>query len=103
MKGLITEERNENTLNIDAVSTLEMIDMINKEDLLNKELTDLDVVCGIAASGRTPYVMGAMMYAKKIGASVISVTMNAHCEMIQLADIAIAVEVGPEVIMVPPE
>lgn len=69
------------------------------EDLKSKNLSYKDVVCGIAASGRTPYVIGGMKYAKKIGASVIAVTMNPESEMAKLADIPISVVVGPEVIM----
>lgn len=72
---------------------------LGKEDLKEKNLTKDDVVCGIAASGRTPYVIGAMRYAKKIGAAVIGITMNPESEMAKLAEIPISVVVGPEVIM----
>jgi len=188
LSKLITEERNPNTMNIDNVSTLEMIEMINEEDkkvakavgkekesiakavdliadklskggrliyigagtsgrlgildasecpptygvspdlvqgviaggyaamfkaiegaeddselaikdLKEKNLTCKDVVCGIAASGRTPYVIGGMKYAKSLGAAVICITMNPKSEMAKLADIPISVIVGPEVIM----
>lgn len=68
-------------------------------DLQEKNLTDKDVVCGIAASGRTPYVIGGMNYAKKIGAGVICVTANPDSEMSKIADIPVSVAVGPEVIM----
>ena len=70
-----------------------------KTDLIEKGLNDSDVLCGIAASGRTPYVIGGMKYAKLVGAAVICVTMNPESEMAQLADTAISVVVGPEVIM----
>lgn len=188
LSKLVSEERNENTMNIDSVSTLQMIEMINeedkkvaeavgkakesiakavdiiaqklasggrliyigagtsgrigvldasecpptygisdemvqaiiaggktaifkeveavedskelgKEDLIKIKLTSKDVVCGIAASGRTPYVIGAMQYGKKVGASVICVTVNPKSEMEVLADVPITVIVGPEVIM----
>ncbi|MCM0649182.1 N-acetylmuramic acid 6-phosphate etherase [Clostridium swellfunianum] len=70
-----------------------------KEDLKEASLTAKDVVCGVAASGRTPYVIGGMNYAKEIGAGVICVTMNPGSEMAKIADTPISVVVGPEVIM----
>jgi N-acetylmuramic acid 6-phosphate etherase len=70
-----------------------------KTDLMERNLTDKDVVCGIAASGRTPYVIGGMNFAKEIGAGVICVTMNPDSEMAKIAHIPISVVVGPEVVM----
>ncbi|HBM75624.1 MAG TPA: N-acetylmuramic acid 6-phosphate etherase, partial [Clostridiaceae bacterium] len=49
--------------------------------------------------GRTPYVIGAMKYAKQTGCQVVCVTMNPESEMAKLADYPISVVVGPEVIM----
>ncbi|WP_040212249.1 N-acetylmuramic acid 6-phosphate etherase [Clostridium polynesiense] len=72
---------------------------LGKNDLIEKNLTENDIVCGIAASGRTPYVIGAMEYAKEIGAAVLSVTMNEESEMAKIADCPISVVVGPEVVM----
>lgn len=69
-----------------------------KNDLIHKKFTSMDVVCGIAASGRTPYVIGAMKYAKEIGAAVICITANQDGKMNEIADISIVVDVGPEVI-----
>jgi N-acetylmuramic acid 6-phosphate etherase len=69
-----------------------------KKDLMEKNLNGNDVVCGIAASGRTPYVIGGMKYAKVVGAAVICVTMNPDSEMASFADVPISVVVGPEVI-----
>jgi N-acetylmuramic acid 6-phosphate etherase len=57
-----------------------------------------DVLVGIAASGRTPYVIGGMRYAKELGAPVISVTCNPDSKMAALADIAISPVVGPEAV-----
>ena len=57
-----------------------------------------DVLCGIAASGRTPYVIGGMKYAKALGAPVLSLTCNPASQMAALADISIAPVVGPEVV-----
>lgn len=72
---------------------------LGKKDLIDKNLGEKDIVCGIAASGRTPYAIGAMKYAREKGAAVICVTMNGESEMAKHADIPISVEVGPEVIM----
>lgn len=83
----------------DAVEGAEDNKELGKQDLVNKNLTSKDVVCGIAASGRTPYVIGAMEYGKKVGASVLCVTMNPESEMAAMADVPITVVVGPEVIM----
>lgn len=57
-----------------------------------------DVLVGIAASGRTPYVLGAMHYAHTLGASVISVTCCPGSAVDAAADIGIAPQPGPEVI-----
>ena len=72
---------------------------LGKTDLVEKSLNEKDVVCGIAASGRTPYVIGGMKYAKTVGAAVICVTMNSNSEMAKISDVSISVVVGPEVIM----
>lgn len=68
------------------------------EDLQKVELTELDSVIGIAASGRTPYTISALEYAKKIGACTIAITCNASSELAKAADISIAPVVGAEVI-----
>jgi N-acetylmuramic acid 6-phosphate etherase len=57
-----------------------------------------DTLVGIAASGRTPYVIGAMEAAKKLGMLVVSLTCVEGSEMARVADIAIAPVTGPEVI-----
>jgi N-acetylmuramic acid 6-phosphate etherase len=57
-----------------------------------------DVVVGIAASGRTPYVMGALKAANARGAATVAITCNDPAPMLDLAQIPIAVIVGPEVI-----
>lgn len=84
---------------IKAIEGAEDNPQLGVEDLIKKKLTNLDVVCGIAASGRTPYVIGAMEHAKNLGASVICVTMNSKCKMVEIADIPISVDVGSEAIM----
>ncbi|KHT62022.1 N-acetylmuramic acid-6-phosphate etherase [Photobacterium gaetbulicola] len=57
-----------------------------------------DVLVGIAASGRTPYVLGAMEYAKSVGATVACISCNPQSPMSQAADIAITPVVGPEIV-----
>ena len=71
---------------------------LGKSDLSARTLRQRDVVCGIAASGRTPYVIGALEYAKSIGAGTIAISCNARSPILELADIRISAEVGPEVI-----
>lgn len=67
-------------------------------DLQSIQFNYKDILVGIAASGRTPYVIGAMEYAKSQGATVISLCCNPNAPMIGLADIAITPIVGAEVI-----
>ena len=67
-------------------------------DLAARGLTEADVVCGIAASGRTPYVIGGLEYAKALGAKTIAIACNAGSAIGDIADVAIWVEVGPEII-----
>jgi len=57
-----------------------------------------DVVVGIAVSGRTPYVIGALEHAKALGASTVALTCNPDSPIARMADISIAPLVGPEVI-----
>lgn len=88
-----------NTAIFKAVEGAEDSIELGKKDLISRNVTKTDVICGIAASGRTPYVIGAMKYGKEIGAAVICVTMNPNSEMAAIADIPISVVVGPEAIM----
>ena len=67
-------------------------------DLKHINFSAKDILVGIAASGRTPYVIGGMQYAKSLGATVISLCCNANAPMINLANIAITPIVGAEVI-----
>lgn len=69
-----------------------------REDMKQINLSAKDVLVGIAASGRTPYVLGAMAYAHEIGAKTVALTCNKASEMNAVADIPIGVETGPEVI-----
>lgn len=67
-------------------------------DLQSIDFSAKDVLVGLAASGRTPYVMGALHYAKSLGATTISIASNPNCAMSQLSDIAIETVVGAEVL-----
>lgn len=66
------------------------------DDLKAKAITAHDVVLGIAASGRTPYVLGALQYARSLGCPAFALSCNPNGAINQLADHAIAVAVGPE-------
>ena len=68
------------------------------EDLQSVGLGPLDTVCGIATSGRTPYVLGALAYARTLQAATIGVTCNAASELTALCDVLIAPVVGPEIL-----
>lgn len=67
-------------------------------DLQNIQLTARDCVIGLAASGRTPYVLGALNYARQLACTTIALTSNPHSPLANMADIAIAPDVGPEVL-----
>jgi len=69
-----------------------------RADLLNKKLITKDVVVGLAASGRTPYVLGAMEYARSIGVLTVGICCTPENLMKSYADIMIVPVVGPEVI-----
>ena len=69
-----------------------------ERDLRAKKLTRNDVVVGIAASGTTPYVLGALRCARKRGATTVAVTSNLRMPVGRLAKVVIAPEVGPEVL-----
>ncbi|ASU21629.1 N-acetylmuramic acid 6-phosphate etherase [Vibrio anguillarum] len=66
------------------------------QDLKSVHFTDQDVVVGIAASGRTPYVIGALEYANDLGATTIALSCNPDSPIAELAQIAISPVVGPE-------
>lgn len=82
-----------------AVEGAEDDEELGVEDLKEIQFSKEDVLVGIAASGRTPYVIGAMKYAKSLGAKVIGVTCCKDSQIDQLADIGIAPMPGPEVVM----
>jgi len=68
------------------------------QDLKDIRFSRHDVLVGIAASGRTPYVLGALAYANELGATTVSLTCNPSSAMSQVAAIALTPVVGPEVV-----
>jgi N-acetylmuramic acid 6-phosphate etherase len=67
-------------------------------DLARIKFSHQDVLLGISASGRTPYVIGGMKYARKVGAAVVALTCNPDAPALRFADVPIVPVVGPEVI-----
>ncbi|MCT2195624.1 N-acetylmuramic acid 6-phosphate etherase [Paenibacillus sp. FSL K6-2441] len=83
---------------IKAVEGAEDRAELGRTDLQNLGLTAKDAVVGIAASGRTPYVIGGLEYAKQVGAKTISISCNKNAVISTISDIAIEIENGPEVL-----
>ena len=81
-----------------AVEGAEDSEELGRADLEALELTSADAVFGIATSGRTPYVLGALRYAKSVNALSLAFACNPGSPLEALADIAIVPVVGPEVI-----
>lgn len=69
-----------------------------EEDLKKLNLTQADTVVGIAASGRTPYVIGGLEYATQVDASTVSISCNLDAAISRYSEIAIEVDCGPEVL-----
>ncbi|VYU35604.1 N-acetylmuramic acid 6-phosphate etherase [Clostridium tertium] len=83
---------------IKAVEGAEDSKTLGIEDLKALNLTNKDVVIGIAASGRTPYVIHGLKYAREIGCKTAVVVCNKNSEMAKYSDVAIELVVGPEVL-----
>lgn len=83
---------------VKAVEGAEDNQELGVKDLQGINFSNRDVLVGIAASGRTPYVIGAVNYAKSIGAKTISVTCSPNSELNSIIDVAITPLPGPEVI-----
>ncbi|KFK92812.1 MULTISPECIES: N-acetylmuramic acid 6-phosphate etherase [unclassified Serratia (in: enterobacteria)] len=81
-----------------AVENAEDSQTLGQEDLKKIGFNAKDVLVGIAASGRTPYTIAALEYAKSLQAKTIALTCNGESEMARVADIAITPIVGPEVV-----
>lgn len=83
---------------VKAVEGAEDSEILGTEDLKNIGLHAKDVVIGIAASGRTPYVIHALRYARSLGVKTAIIACNKNSEMSKEADIAIEPVPGPEVL-----
>ncbi|MGL4722914.1 MAG: N-acetylmuramic acid 6-phosphate etherase [Scandinavium sp.] len=83
---------------LQAVENAEDNVQLGEQDLRDLALNERDVVVGIAASGRTPYVIGALNYARSVGATVGAIACNRGSEIGKIADIAIEPLVGAEVV-----
>lgn len=83
---------------IKAVEGAEDSKTLAVEDLQALQLTANDTVIGIAASGRTPYVIGGLDYAREVGATTAALSCNKQAAISEHADFRIEVETGPEVL-----
>lgn len=83
---------------VSAVEGAEDSTAAGAADLRAIDLSSRDVVVGIAVSGRTPYVIGALNYARSLGAVTVGLTCNPTSAIAGMADISIAPLVGPEVV-----
>ena len=81
-----------------AVEGAEDVTGNGRRDLRSHKLTRRDVVVGIAASGTTPYVLGALAYARRRGCVTVAVTSNREMPVAGLAKIVIAPQIGAEVL-----
>ncbi|MGL6075662.1 MAG: N-acetylmuramic acid 6-phosphate etherase [Fimbriiglobus sp.] len=81
-----------------AVEGAEDSPALGEQDLQALNLTPGDVVCGIAGSGRTPYVLGGMAYARKVGALTVGVMCNNESELEKAVDLPVVAVTGPEIL-----
>lgn len=71
---------------------------LGRRDIAKRKPGKLDVVVGVSASGRTPYTVAALRYARSQGATTVAVTNNHGSWLERVADMAVVAEVGPEVV-----
>jgi N-acetylmuramic acid 6-phosphate etherase len=83
---------------VKAVEGAEDSHTLAQDEMKAIQVNELDVIIGIAASGRTPYVIHGLKYAKSLGCKTVSISNNKDSEMGQEADLAIEVVTGPEVL-----
>jgi N-acetylmuramic acid 6-phosphate etherase len=83
---------------VNAVEGAEDDEAQGAEDVKLAGVTSRDVVLGIAASGATPYVAGALRWGKGIGALTVALVCTPHSRLASIADLALVVETGPEVL-----
>ncbi len=83
---------------VEAQEGAEDSEELAEEELKKINLTKNDIVCAVAASGRTPYCIGGLKYAKSLGCKTFSIACNKNSRIGEISDLAIDVEVGPEVL-----
>ncbi len=83
---------------VSAVEAAEDDPDLARQDAISLNLSNADALVGLTASGRTPYVLGALAYAREVGAVAIAVTCNRPSAVEEIADITIAPVTGPEVL-----
>jgi N-acetylmuramic acid 6-phosphate etherase len=83
---------------IHAVEGAEDDPLSGKRDLIKISLSSKDIVIGLAASGRTPYIMGAIEYANSLSCATACIVCNPDAPLLKLANIGIIANVGPEVL-----
>ncbi len=83
---------------IRSVEGAEDSEELAEKDLENIQLSAFDMVIGIAASGRTPYVIGGLNYANEVGAKTAAISCNKHSKISKLVDWFVEVDLGPEVL-----
>lgn len=71
---------------------------LGRQALEEIDLTDRDIVIGIAVSGRTPYVIGGLNYAREVGATTVALSCNPNSVIAGIADLSISPVVGPEIL-----
>lgn len=81
-----------------AVEGAEDSTTLAAEDFKERHLTNKDIVIGISASGRTPYVVGGLKYANEVGATTASISCNKGAEISKLASYPVEVSAGPEIL-----
>lgn len=81
-----------------AIEGAEDSESLAKEEMTRINLQANDIVIGIAASGRTPYVIGGLKFAKSIGAATGTISCNKDSEISEYSDVAIEVETGSEIL-----
>lgn len=83
---------------VEAVEGAEDSKELGAEDLKKIGLNEKDVVIGLAASGRTPYVIGGLEYAKEVGAKYCAIVCNRGSEISKICPLTVEAEPGPEVL-----
>lgn len=84
---------------VEAIEGAEDSEEMGQEDIAKHRVSAKDALVGIAASGRTPYVLAAVREARKRGAFTVGICNVKHSILAQLVEVGIEVDTGPEVIM----